>query len=474
MKTKIIATIGPASSTPEVLRRLILAGVDVFRLNFSHGNHQEMDEIIRSIRKLNAELNTFVPILADLSGPKIRIGEIPGGSLTIPAGGIITFTTEENQAKETKIFINYPHFPRDVRPGQKILLDDGKLTFEIISTDKVKEVTARAILGGILSSRKGVNLPETELSLPSLTEKDLIDLKFVLAREVEWIALSFVRKGSDMRQLRESIDRLKPSRRPFIIAKIEKPEAVKNISEIIDASDAVMIARGDLGIEVPLQEVPLIQKQIVGQCIKHATPVIVATQMMEGMISNSRPTRAEVNDVANSVMDGADALMLSGETSIGNFPVEVVETMQKIISAVENYQDIYHRMHPPVVDNNPRFMSDSLIFAAVDMAREAKAKALVTLPYSGYSAIRLSSHRPKSEIYAFGTNHHLLRQLNLVWGIKPFYIDQIYGTDQTLIRLTEEVKTRRLAFPGDLIIHVSSFPVHQPGNSNMLQITRLE
>ncbi|MBE0640213.1 MAG: pyruvate kinase [Bacteroidales bacterium] len=474
MKTKIVATIGPASSSRQTLEQLISAGVDVLRLNFSHGNYSEFERIITDIRELNRKMDTHVAILADLQGPKIRIGEIEGGGMIIRKGDQLILTTNRDHTGKNQIFINYGDFPKDVKPGEKILLDDGKFTLQIVETDGITEVKAEVVIGGKLMPRKGVNLPDTKISLPSLSEKDKMDIRFILEHDIEWVGLSFVRSAADIIELSSFISQLLPRHKPFIMAKIEKPEAVEAIDEILTVADGIMIARGDLGVEVPLQAVPLIQKQIVKKCMEYGKPVIIATQMMEGMITNSRPTRAEVNDVANSVMDGADALMLSGETSVGTFPVETVETMQKIISEVEDFEDIYHRQHQPVVDNNPRFISDSIIYSGVNMAHEAKARAIVSVASSGYSVIKISSHRPKADIFAFAPNDFLLRQLNLIWGVTPIFFDKILDTDQTISDMMTELKERGFAKQNDLVVHISNMPINQPGKSNMLKLSYME
>lgn len=474
MKTKIVATIGPASSSPLMLENLMKAGVDVFRLNFSHGNHSEFERIIGTIRELNNDLGTHVAILADLQGPKIRIGEIAGGEMMIRKDDELILTTSLDHLTKDRIFINYADFPKDVKPGENILLDDGKFTLQVIDTDGRSDVRTKVIIGGKLMPRKGVNLPDTKVSLPSLSEKDIHDLQFILKQNIEWIGLSFVRSAADIRELSTYITMQQPEHRPFIIAKIEKPEAVAAIDEILSVTDGIMIARGDLGVEVPLQAVPLIQKKIVKKCMEHGKPVVIATQMMEGMLTNSRPTRAEVNDVANSVMDGADALMLSGETSVGSFPVETVETMQKIITEVEDYEDIYHKQHHPVFENNPRFISDSIIYSGVNMAREARARAMVSVASSGYSVMKMSSHRPKADIFAFTPNDFLLRQLNLIWGVSPIFFDKITNTDQTISDMMTELKERGFVKQNDLVVHISNMPINQPGKSNMLKLSHVE
>ena len=471
MKTKIVATIGPASSSKSMLRQLIHAGADVFRLNFSHAEYSNVELIIKTIRELNKELNTHIPILADLQGPKIRIGNLPGDRMTIKKGDRLIFTTIKGDKNPAKIFINYPDFPKDIKPGDSILVDDGKLTLQIDKTNGEDEVVAKVLIGGELCSRKGVNLPDTKLSLPSLSEKDKKDVDFILSHEIEWIALSFVRSAADVQELIDLIKSKKTGNIPPVIAKIEKPEAIENLDEILLTAHGAMVARGDLGVEIPLQTVPLIQKRIVKKCLALAKPVIIATQMMEGMLENSRPTRAEVNDVANSVLDGADALMLSGETSVGKFPVETVETMQKIISEVEDYEDIYNKKHKPVKENNPDFISDSIIYSGCNMAREAEAKAIVSVASSGYSTAKIASYRPKASIYTFADNEYILRRLNLIWGINPRFYSEFLHTDQTIALLNEELKMKRFVSPGDLLVHISNMPINEPGRSNMLKLS---
>jgi len=474
MKTKIVATVGPACSSTAMLKKLIFAGVDVFRLNFSHANYDTYDRVIKDIHDLNEKLETHVAILADLQGPKIRIGEVAPEGIVLDDGRSIIFTSEKKHPAQNKIYISYQDFPKDVKTGETILLDDGKMTLRIEKTNGISEVKAKVIHGGLLTSRKGVNLPNTKLSLPSLSEKDKEDVKFILDHKFDWIALSFVRCAADIEGLKAFMKTINPNLIIPVIAKIEKPEAVKNIDAIIEAADGVMVARGDLGVEIPLQQVPMIQKMIVKKCLSLARPVIIATQMMEGMLNNPRPTRAEVNDVANSVMDGADALMLSGETSVGKFPTETVETMQKIISEVEQYDGIYHKHQVPVIRNNPRFISDSIIYSGCNVAREAKAKAIVSVASSGYSTAKISSHRPQATIFAFASNDSILRRLNLLWGVKPVFFDRYINTDQTITDLKTELKLKGLAQYGDLLVHISNMPINEPGKSNMLKLGYVE
>ncbi len=473
MKTKIVATIGPASSSPGMLRQLILSGVNVFRLNFSHGSYNDHQAVINYIQDLNTELSTHVAILADLQGPKIRIGVMENDQVMMRDGHELVFTTEECICTADRLYITYPEFAKDVNPGEDILLDDGKLLFRVIETNQLDEVKVRVIHGGILSSKKGVNLPNTAVSLPSMTVKDLRDLQFALKNRVNWVALSFVRTAADIHQLRRAIHHYaEDDNRPRIIAKIEKPEAVANMDAIIAEADGIMVARGDLGVELPLEQVPLVQKTLVSKCIQASKPVIIATQMMEGMITNIRPTRAEVNDVANSVLDGADALMLSGETSVGQFPVEVINTMQKIIRQVEEFQYVYNKLHKVDPDSMENIISDSVLFSACEIARESNARAILAMTHSGYSAFRISSQRPKPEIFIFSNDRELLCMLNLVWGIRGIYFDEIvHSTTRTLKSITEKLKSEGLINAGDLLVNVASTPIYVSGKTNMLKLS---
>lgn len=501
MKTKIVATIGPASSSPEMLRALILNGVDVFRLNFSHSSYEEHQKVIDSIHTLNKETSNHIAILADLQGPKIRIGMMENGQAMMIDGHELVFTTVECTCTADRLYITYPEFARDVKAGEDILLDDGKLLFRVLETNGIDEVKVKVIHGGPLSSKKGVNLPNTLISLPSVTEKDKRDLEFALKNRVNWIALSFVRTAQDIHELRELISSIVPSLasdgyrerrgegygekrgegygtgskenyKPRIIAKIEKPDAVKNMDAIIEATDGIMVARGDLGVELPLQQVPLVQKTLVQKCVMASKPVIIATQMMEGMITNIRPTRAEVNDVANSVLDGADALMLSGETSVGQFPVEVIQTMKKIISEVEEFQDVYNKPHHANPDDKECIISDSILFAACNIAREANAGAILAMTHTGYSAFRISSQRPRQDVFIFSNDHELVCTLSLVWGIKGIYFDEIeHSTTRTLKKITEKLIGEGFIKRGDLLVNVASTPIYISGKTNMLKLS---
>ncbi len=470
-RTKIIATVGPATATIEILESMIRAGLDICRINSSHGEHAVMETAIKNIRILNEKLNTNVAILFDLQGPKIRIGDLVNGDFFIGDGEELILTTHEVPGTREQVYIKYKNFHQDVKAGDRVLVDDGKIELEVTEIMPDERVKTKVIHGGILSSRKGVNLPNTVISLPSLTEKDRIDLEFALNHDVEWIGLSFVRKADDVIELKKIIkDRNKFSR---VIAKIEKPEAVKNIDKIIDATDGVMVARGDLGVEMPMEQVPVIQKMIVNRCNVAAKPCIIATQMMESMISNYRPTRAEANDVGNAVFDGADALMLSGETSVGKFPVETIAAMQKIIGQVEKENSIYYRETFPRKDS-PNFIPESICYHACTTARQADATAIVAMTHSGMTAFKIASHRPKANIFIFTDNKPLLNILNLLWGVRGFYYDKYESTDTTISDLKKYLVENKLVSQGQYIVHVASTPLHERATANTLKLTKIE
>ncbi len=470
-RTKIVATLGPASSDKETLRQMFMEGLNVCRLNFSHGEYDNYVEVIKVIRELNDETGLNVAILADLQGPKIRVYEMEDNGVLLENGKMITITTEKIVGTAEKIAINYEQLPADVMPGERILLDDGKLALEIVSTDGIKNIEAIVIHGGILSSRKGVNLPNTKISLPSLTKKDRADLEFALEQNVDWIGLSFVRSARDIIELKHLISFAQGKAK--VIAKIEKPEAVADIDAIIKESDALMVARGDLGVEVPYQNVPLIQKMLINKCFQYAKPIIVATQMLESMITNISPTRAEVNDVANAVLDGADAVMLSGETSVGKFPVEVIKTMANIVKEMETFEGIYNKDVVPE-KNQDRFISDSICFNACRLAQRVEADAIVAMSFSGYTAYQIGSQRPKAPIYIFTSNKQILTQLNLIWGVKGFFYDTRVSTDHTIADIKYLLKKDGLVKEGDLIINIASIPLEENGRSNMLKLSYVE
>ncbi|MEH6745681.1 MAG: pyruvate kinase [Maribacter arcticus] len=471
-KTKIVATLGPATSKKEVLRSMINAGVDVFRINFSHADYDDVAERVKMIRELNEELDTNTSILADLQGPKLRVG-VMAGDVVVSPGDEITFVTGKPfEGTAERVYMNYQQFPRDVKAGERILLDDGKLMFEVVKTNGEDEVLAKVIQGGPLKSKKGVNLPNTNISLPALTEKDIKDAEFAISLKVDWIALSFVRFSQDLIDLQNIINKHSAYKIP-IIAKIEKPEAVENIDKIIAYCDGIMVARGDLGVEVPAHEVPLIQKQLVLRAKKARIPVIIATQMMETMITSLTPTRAEVNDVANSVMDGADAVMLSGETSVGNYPVEVIEKMASILKSVEN-SDLIRVPHDPPHIRTKRFITKSICYHAALMANEIKAKAISTLTNSGYTAFQISAWRPSAHILVFTSNKRILTQLNLLWGVKAFYYDKNVSTDDTIDDVNRMAFKKGYIEVGDMLVSLAAMPMKDKGMVNTLRVTEIE
>jgi pyruvate kinase len=421
---------------------------------------------------LNEEFGYTTSILADLQGPKLRVG-VMKEDVVVSKGDLITFTTAEDVlGTASRVYMNYKEFPKDVNPGERILLDDGKLIFEVTKTDKNTEVEAVVVQGGPLKSKKGVNLPNTKVSLPALTQKDIKDALFAIENKVDWIALSFVRTPKDLEELQDLIAKHSDHKIP-IIAKIEKPEAVENIDKIVAFCDALMVARGDLGVEVPAEEVPLIQKKLIHRAKTARIPVIVATQMMETMITSLTPTRAEVNDVANSVMDGADAVMLSGETSVGNYPVEVIETMTRIIKSVEDSPLIKVPLSPPSIRTN-RFITKSICYHAAIMADAINAKAVTTLTNSGYTAFQISAWRPKSHILVFTSNKRILTQLNLLWGVRAFYYDKLVSTDDTIDDINKICLEKNYVNKGDMLINLAAMPVVDKGMVNTLRVSEIE
>lgn len=473
MKTnaKIVATLGPASSSQDVLLKMIEAGVNVFRVNFSHGDHETHKKTIALIQKINADYNYNIATLADLQGPKLRIGEVKEGEILV-AGETIEFTTEKILGTAKRVYMNYKSFPSDVKANERILLDDGKLLLRVIETNGTNRVLAEVVQGGPLKSKKGVNLPNTKISLPCLTPKDIEDLAVALEAGVEWIGLSFVRNAQDVMELRSRINA--SGKKAFIISKIEKPEAIVDIDNILNVTDAVMVARGDLGVEVPMQSVPLIQKMIVEKAHIKSKPVIIATQMMETMIDNLTPTRAEVNDVANSVLDGADAVMLSGETSVGKYPVEVVATMSKILAHVEESAEIKVKKENPPRIRNERFITKSVCYNASKIADQIGAAAILTMSHSGYTAFKIASHRPKSKIAVFTSNRFLLNTVSLIWGVKGFFYDKMESTDQTFHDIKEIVRNAGLVHKGDVIINIASMPIQEKGMTNTIKLAEID
>lgn len=475
-KTKIIATLGPASSDKQTMLDLIKAGVDVFRINFSHADYDLVRKNVEIIREINKEHGFSVSILGDLQGPKLRVGVVKEGSYLNP-GDILTFTNEKIEGDSTRVFMTYQQFPQDVKVGERILIDDGKLVLEVLETNGVDTVKAKTIQGGPLSSKKGVNLPNTNVSLPALTEKDIQDANFILDLELDWIALSFVRHAQDIRDLKLLIENHpKNNFKIPIIAKIEKPEGVKNIDEILLECDAIMVARGDLGVEVPMEEVPAIQKTLVQKARFYAKPVIIATQMMETMINSLTPTRAEVNDVANSVLDGADAVMLSGETSVGKYPVEVVQNMAKIVKNIEitsfyrNSNQIIEKDYNCVDD---RYITNRICLAAVRIAKSTNIEAIITLTHSGYTAFQISAHRPDSHIIVYSSNRRVITMLNLLWGVRAFYYDMNKSTDETIIQVNMLTHTYGFVEQGDMVVNLNATPAHVGGRTNTLRLTTI-
>jgi pyruvate kinase len=471
-KTKIVATLGPACSTREVLKDMIDAGVNVFRVNFSHADYSDVKAKIDLIRGLNDEFGYTTAILGDLQGPKLRVG-VMQEDVVVNDGDLITFQTSDDiPGTAERVYMNYKEFPRDVNPGERILLDDGKLIFEAIETNRKTEVLCKVIQGGPLKSKKGVNLPNTKVSLPALTKKDIKDALFAIEQKVDWIALSFVRTAEDLMELQDLISANSEHKIP-IIAKIEKPEGVANIDKIVAYCDGLMVARGDLGVEVPAHEVPLIQKKLVHRAKTARIPVIIATQMMETMITSMTPTRAEVNDVANSVMDGADAVMLSGETSVGNYPVQVIQKMTQIIEAVEDSPLIQVPQNTPQIKTK-RYITKSICQHAANMANVIEAKAICTLTNSGYTAFQISAWRPKSHILVFTSNHRILTQLNLLWGVKSFFYDKFVSTDDTVTDINRMAQERGFVEKGDFLINLAAMPVTEKGMVNTLRVSEIE
>ncbi len=471
-KTKIVATLGPATSSKDVLRKMLQEGVNVFRINFSHADYEDVKERIQMIRELNDEHGFNAAILGDLQGPKLRVGVMKEEVVVNEGDQIVFATGEEFKGTAERVYMNYDSFPKDVKAGERILLDDGKLIFEVVSTNKKNEVKTKVIQGGPLKSKKGVNLPNTNISLPALTEKDVKDAIFACEVGVDWMALSFVRHAEDLMELQELIKKHSKYKIP-IVAKIEKPEGVANIDKIVAYCDGLMVARGDLGVEIPAQEVPLIQKKLVLTAKKARIPVIIATQMMETMITSLTPTRAEVNDVANSVMDGADAVMLSGETSVGQYPVQVIQKMSQILHSVENSPLIKVPHEPPHV-RTKRYITKAVCFHAAHMANEIKAKAICTLTNSGYTAFQISAWRPEAHILVFTSNRRILNQLSLLWGVKAFYYDKFVSTDETIDDINDIAKKDKFVETGDFTINLAAMPITAKGMVNTLRVSEIE
>ena len=472
-RTKIVATVGPSCDTYEKLLDLVKAGVNVFRLNFSHGSHEGKAHVIELIRQINDTEPYNIAILADLQGPKLRVGEIENDALEILPGDVLTFTNIKCIGNKERIYVSYPNLHSDVKIGNLIMIDDGKLEVRVTEICDNNDVKVVVVMGGILSSKKGINLPDTKISLPALTEKDLIDLDFIIQQDVDWIALSFVREVKDITELKTILK--SHNSKAKVIAKIEKPEALINIRDIIIESDAIMIARGDLGVELPVEKVPLIQNELIRKCMHRAKPVIVATQMMESMIDRIKPNRSEITDVANAVLEGADAVMLSAETATGMHPTLVVQTMSKIILEVEKTAYDYNRddiLAPQ--SHSPSFLSDALCYSACKLAQDTQAHALIGMTQSGYTAFMLSSYRPKSLLYIFSKEKSLINQLSLSWGVRAFYYNEEDSLDDIIFDEINILKERGFLKEGDLVINTGSTPVHKHLPTNALKITRVE
>lgn len=474
MRTKIVATLGPASFDKSIIDQMAQAGVNVFRLNFSHGDPKILRQVIQYIRELGPSYHHRLAILGDLQGPKIRIGEVENNAIHIQQGQRIQLAGGIGPSKEDLLWINYSQLTEDVKPGDQVLLDDGKISLKVKEKLSTGLLSAEVLVGGILTARKGVNLPDSHLTLSALSEKDLMDLRFAYLNQLDWIALSFVRSSEDILKLRENIQVLGRNWNPGIVAKIEKPEAVKNLDSIIEVSDALMVARGDLGVELPYEQVPAVQKLLIHKSIAQSKPVIVATQMLEGMINNTRPTRAEINDVANSVMDGADALMLSAETSMGQYPVEAVRAMRRIIDETEKIGEIHNRKPENSFTNPSRLISDAVIEAAIRLSEKTEAKAILTYTLTGYTAMRLASYRPKAQIFIFARSPRLIRRLSLVWGITGFVQQNLHYTDDNLDLMVQILLQNNAVNPNDIIVKITGFPMKEKAMSNMVVVTRVK
>ena len=471
-KTKIIATIGPSSSSSKTVEKMMLEGVDVFRINFSHAKHNEVKKTIKLIREIDKKLSLNTAIIADLQGPKLRIGKMRKNS-SFKEGDKITIDSKSQLVgNRKKLYVNYKNLAKDIKEGENILLDDGKIILKILSTNKKDLLTAEVIQGGSIESNKGFNLPNTKITLSPLTEKDTKDAILAINENVDWLALSFVRSKSDIEDLLKIINQNSKYRIP-VIAKIEKPEALKNIDEIIKVSSGLMVARGDLGVELQSSEIPLIQKRLVAKAKKARIPVIIATQMMESMMDSMSPSRAEVNDVAKSVMDGADAVRLSGETSVGKYPLEVIKTISSIINKVENSNLISLANKRPKDQKSKRYITKSICFSAAKMANDIKAKAISTLTNSGYTAFQISSWRPSTHILVFTSNKRILTQLNLLWGVKAFFYDGFESTDKTVEQINKIALDNKFLIKGDKVINLTSMPIDKKGMTNTLRISEI-
>ncbi|WP_258104038.1 pyruvate kinase [Marinoscillum sp. MHG1-6] len=470
-KTKIVATIGPASRDRKILKELILSGANVFRLNFSHGSHEDHKKTIEMVRSLNEELGTHVALLQDLQGPKIRVGQVKDGGVPIQPGQQLIITTDEMEGTSEKVSTVYKGITQDVKPGDMILVDDGNIELKTIKVEG-NDVYTEVIHGELLKSRKGINLPNSNVSAPSMTEKDIEDLEFAFQFDLEWVALSFVRTAEDIRDIKERIAKAGVGTK--VVAKMEKPEAMINMDEIIDATDGLMVARGDLGVEVPSEMVPIYQKRLVRKCNKVAKPVIIATQMLESMTENPRPTRAETNDVANAVLDGADALMLSAESASGKFPIESVRQMAQTILAIENDSNTIYNKFAEEDEFSSTRLNDLLVKSACELSKTVSARAIIGMTKTGYTGFRISMHRPQASIYVFTNDKYILSQLSLVWGVKGYYYEKFENIDDTFDELEGILKKEGLLESGDIFINTSSMPLHWEGHTNMVRLNQVK
>ena len=475
-RTKIICTLGPSSSDQETIRRLIAAGMDVARLNFSHGSHKDHERTIKRVREAARQEGRMVPVLQDLQGPKIRVGEVQSGGVLIHEGEQLTLTAQPvENGSQNRVHINYPTLVQDVDVGGRILLDDGLLELKITDVHEGKdEVVTEVVVGGPLRSRKGVNLPHIRNTTPSLTKKDRHDLEFGLSLDVDLIALSFVRNEADVANLTERVK--KSGKQVGIVAKIEKPEAVRNIDEIIQVADGIMVARGDMGIEMPMAQVPGTQKTIIHRCLAAARPVITATQMLESMIENPRPTRAEASDVANAVLDGSDAVMLSGETAVGKHPVRVVEVMAQIIDEAEQLRRQLHYWKEAEENwvSESDQVTESVSYTACQLAEQIDAAAIACLTASGNTARAIARHRPSMPLYAFTDDERVVGQLALVWGTKGFAIPFQWDTDEGVSLVHETLVDKGLVQSGDRIVVTAGMPLPAKGHTNMVHVSQVE
>jgi len=469
LRTKIVCTLGPASNDEATIRAFMQSGMAVARVNFSHGTYEDHARRIRLVRQVAGEMGRPVAIMADLQGPKLRVGLLPPEGITLAEGDTVTLALEESTADPAIIPLPHSEVLRDVRPGDRILLDDGLLELKIVDGDG-QQARAKVVAGGVLQSRKGLSLPHSHLQLPSVTEKDQADAAFALEQKVDYFALSFVRCDDDVRHLRHWLE--EGGADTPIIAKIEKPEAVDCVEEILAVSDGLMVARGDLGVEAPPEEVPIAQKRIIRACNRANKPVITATQMLDSMIRNPRPTRAEASDVANAILDGSDAIMLSGETAVGRYPVESVQTMARIAGVTERsmpYADWLRRAQQARSFD----VTDAIGQVACEVAAQLEAKAIITSTVSGDTARQVASHRPVTPIIAPTPSPATYRQLALVWGVEPLLVDQFIHTDDMIVTVVEAARRRGLVHDGDLVIITAGVPLGGAGLTNTLKAHRV-